>query len=69
MIPRTHARDRNHIAERMARLIVLLIRDHERLQVTDIAAHLGVCTRTVLRYLQALELAGFAVPRRWRCVR
>ena len=61
-------RTRNHVAETMARLIVILLTSRWS-SARSAARRLGVCERTLMRYLDALERAGFAVPRTHRLER
>lgn len=58
--------DCNEMAIRLLRLVTF-IDGHGSMPTTQaIADHLGVCHRTVYRYLNALEYAGWHIPSRRR---
>lgn len=57
-------RDRGRIARQVARLL-RVIEGRRTLPTLDaLAGELGVSRRTVIRYLDAIEQAGWPVPRR-----
>ena len=56
---------RGRLVHRLAYLLRLLAEAHVMPNLQTLAADLGVSRRTVYRDLQALQAAGWPLPRRW----
>jgi predicted DNA-binding transcriptional regulator YafY len=66
MLPEGHQNmDRARVARQVATLLRLLDGKRVMPAMSDLARELGVSHRTVYRYLDAVEQAGWPLPRRW----